>query len=203
GGPSGGCLCLNAGHLDLTLDFDTLKSVGAMIGSGGLVVMNDKTCMVEVARFFMGFTQNESCGKCIPCREGTKRMLDLLTDIVEGRGTMEHIDLLEKLSETISATALCGLGKTATLPVISTLKYFRDEYIAHVIDKRCPAGQCKDLLTYSINPELCKGCSKCARGCPVGAITGEIKKPFVIDTKKCIKCGACIETCPFGAIERA
>ena len=159
GGPSGGCLCISAteDHLDLHLDFDSLKKVGAMIGSGGLVVMNDKSCMVEVARFFMNFTQNESCGKCVPCREGTKRMLELLTDITEGRGTMEHLDMLEELAETISDTALCGLGKTAAFPVVSTMKYFRDEYIAHVVDKTCPAGQCKSLIHYTIDPALCKG----------------------------------------------
>lgn len=202
GGPSGGCLCINPteNHLDMSLDFDSLKKVGAMIGSGGLVVMNDKSCMVEVARFFMNFTQNESCGKCVPCREGTKRMLELLTDIVEGRGTMEHIEMLEELAETISATALCGLGKTAASPVISTLKYFRDEYIAHVVDKKCPAGQCKALISLKINPDLCKGCTKCARLCPVGAISGTVKQPHVIDTTKCIKCGACKEGCSFKAI---
>lgn len=200
GGPSGGCLCLNHNHLDLHLDYDSLKKVGAMIGSGGMVVMNDKSCMVEVARFFMKFTQNESCGKCVPCREGTKRMLELLEDIVAGRGTMEHITMLEELSQMISETALCGLGKTAAYPVISTLKYFREEYIAHVVDKKCPAGECKALLNYVIDPEKCKGCSKCARVCPVGAISGEIKKPFVIDTSKCIKCGSCKEGCKFNAI---
>ena len=203
GGPSGGCLCISAteDHLDIHLDFDSLKKVGAMIGSGGLVVMNDQSCMVEVARFFMNFTQNESCGKCVPCREGTKRMLELLTDIVEGRGTVEHIELLEDLSSTISETALCGLGKSAPSPVSSTLKYFRDEYIAHVVDKKCPAGQCKALITLSIDPELCRGCTKCARMCPVGAITGSVKKPHVIDPDKCIKCRACLEGCPFGAVK--
>ena len=199
GGPSGGCLTEE--HLDVPLDFDSVKKYGAIVGSGGLVVMDEHTCMVEVARFFMNFTQNESCGKCIPCREGTKRMLELLTDICEGRGTMQHITLLEELSETISATALCGLGKTAASPVVSTMKYFRDEYIAHVVDKKCPAGQCKALVTLQIDPELCKGCSKCSRVCPVGAISGEIKKPFKIDTTKCIKCGACKEGCPFHAVK--
>ena len=204
GGPSGGCLCFNSAeeHLDMPLDFDSLKKVGAMIGSGGLVVMNDKSCMVEVARFFMNFTQNESCGKCVPCREGTKRMLELLNDIVEGRGTEEHIHLLEQLADTISATALCGLGKTAAGPVVSTLKYFRDEYMAHVVDHTCPAGQCKALLSYTIDPELCKGCTKCSRNCPVGAISGTVKKPHVIDQSKCIKCGACMENCSFHAISR-
>lgn len=205
GGPSGGCLCISPteDHLDMHLDFDSLKKVGAMIGSGGLVVMNDKSCMVEVARFFMNFTQNESCGKCVPCREGTKRMLELLNDITEGRGTMEHIEMLEELSDTISATALCGLGKTAASPVISTLKYFRDEYIAHVTDKKCPAGQCKALVSLKINPDKCKGCTKCARMCPVGAITGTVKNPHVIDNDKCIKCYACKEGCSFGAVEEA
>lgn len=202
GGPSGGCLCISPteNHLDLKLDFDSLKKVGAMIGSGGLVVMNDKSCMVEVARFFMNFTQNESCGKCVPCREGTKRMLELLTDIIEGRGTLEHIDMLEELAQTISATALCGLGKTAAFPVVSTLKYFRDEYIAHVVDKKCPAGQCKALVSLQIDPKLCKGCSKCSRICPVGAISGEIKSPYKIDQTKCIKCGACKDCCNFHAV---
>ena len=203
GGPSGGCLCITPteNHLDMHLDFDSLQKVGAMIGSGSLVVMNDKSCMVEVARFFMNFTQNESCGKCVPCREGTKRMLELLTDIVEGRGTMEHIQLLEELSDTISETALCGLGKSAPSPVSSTLKYFRDEYLAHVVDKKCPAGQCSALITLQIDPEKCKGCTKCARMCPVGAISGTVKQPHVIDPAKCIKCRACVDGCPFGAVK--
>lgn len=203
GGPSGGCLCITPteNHLDMHLDFDSLKKVGAMIGSGGLVVMNDKSCMVEVARFFMNFTQNESCGKCVPCREGTKRMLELLTDIVEGRGSMQHIELLEELASTISETALCGLGKSAPSPVSSTLKYFREEYLAHVIDKKCPAKQCKALVSMQIDPELCRGCTKCARMCPAEAITGTVKQPHHIDQEKCIKCRACIDGCPFGAVK--
>ena len=199
GGPSGGCLTEE--HLDLPLDFDSLKKVGAIIGSGGLVVMDDKTCMVEVARFFMNFTQNESCGKCVPCREGTKRMLEILERIVAGQGQDGDIELLEELGEMISAMALCGLGKTAAGPVLSTIKYFRKEYEAHIYDKKCPAGECAKLKTITIDPELCKGCSKCSRLCPVGAISGEIKKPFVIDQSKCIKCGSCLSACPFKAIK--
>ncbi len=199
GGPSGGCLTKE--HLDLPLDFDSLSKVGAIIGSGGLVVMDSKTCMVEVARFFMDFTQKESCGKCVPCREGTKRMLEILNRIVDGKGEDGDIELLKELGETISKTALCGLGKTAAGPVLSTLKYFEDEYKAHIYDKKCPAGACQKLKTIYIDAELCKGCSKCARNCPVNAISGEIKKPFTIDQKKCIKCGACISNCVFKAIK--
>lgn len=198
GGPSGGCMITP--HLNIPLDFDSLKKMGAMIGSGGLVVMDEHTCMVEVARFFMNFTQNESCGKCVPCREGTRRMLEILEDIVEGRGTLEQLDILEELGEAISDTALCGLGKSAALPVLSTLKLFREEYEEHVVEKRCRAGVCQAMKRYVIKPELCKGCSKCSRNCPAGAISGEIKKPFVIDSNKCIKCGACESACPFGAI---
>ena len=200
GGPSGGCLCLDAGHLELPMDFDSLKKLDAMIGSGGLVVMDEDTCMVEVSRFFMKFTQNESCGKCVPCREGTRRMLEILERITEGRGTMEDLDLLEELSDTISATALCGLGKSAASPVKSTLKYFRDEYVAHVAEGRCPAGNCQAFKSFEIQEELCKGCSKCAKGCPVGAIEGVLKKPYTINKETCIKCGACIDACPFKAI---
>jgi len=200
GGPSGGCLTEE--HLDIPMDYDNLIKAGAMVGSGGLVVMSDKTCIVEVARFFMNFTQNESCGKCVPCREGTKNMLAILQKIVDGKGTMEDLDTLEKLALAVKDGSLCGLGKTAPNPVLSTLKYFRDEYLAHIQDKKCPAGVCSKMTTYEIDPEKCKGCSKCARNCPVGAITGEIKSPFTIDQEKCIKCGACVSNCPFKAIER-
>ncbi len=200
GGPSGGCLTFNEKHDDYMLDFDSLKKVGAMIGSGGLVVMDDHTCMVEVARFFMNFTQNESCGKCVPCREGTKRMLEILEKIVAGNGSMEDLDLLEEIANTVSNTALCGLGKTAANPVLSTLKYFKDEYIAHVRDKKCPAGVCTALKTFKIDENLCKGCSLCSRKCPVGAISGQIKSPFKIDPSVCIKCGACQDSCKFNAV---
>lgn len=198
GGPSGGCL--TAKELDIPLDFDSLKKVGAMIGSGGLVVMDTKTCMVEVARFFMHFTQNESCGKCVPCREGTKRMLEILERIVDGKGRDGDIELLLELADTISHTALCGLGKSAPSPVVSTIKNFRSEYEAHIYDKKCPAGVCANLRTFVIHKDLCKGCSKCARNCPVNAITGELKKPFTIDQDRCIKCGTCMNNCPFHAI---
>ncbi len=199
GGPSGACLTKE--HLDLPLDFDTLKKVGAMIGSGGLVVMDSNTCMVEVARFFMNFTQNESCGKCVPCREGTKRMLEILERIVAGEGREGDIDLLLELADTIGATALCGLGKSAPSPVVSTIKNFREEYEAHIKDKTCPAGQCQKLKRISIDPSLCKGCSKCARQCPVNAISGKIKEPFSIDLSKCIRCMSCVSSCTFHAIK--
>lgn len=198
GGPSGGCLVTP--QLDVNLDFDSLKKMGAMIGSGGLVVMDADTCMVEVARFFMNFTQNESCGKCVPCREGTKRMLEILERIVEGNGTLSDLDLLEELASTIEDTALCGLGKSAALPVVSTLKLFRQEYVEHIVEKKCAAHVCTALRSYIISPERCKGCSKCARNCPVGAISGQIKEPYIIDNIKCIKCGACESACAFGAI---
>ena len=199
GGPSGGCLTKD--DLDLPLDFDSLSRVGAMIGSGGLVVMDSNTCMVEVARFFMNFTQNESCGKCVPCREGTKRMLEILERIVAGEGREGDIELLLELADTISHTALCGLGKSAANPVVSTIKNFRDEYEAHIKEKRCPAGACEKLKKIWIDPDLCKGCSKCARQCPVDAISGKVKEPFVIDSAKCIKCGACISACAFHAVK--
>ena len=201
GGPSGGCL--TEAHLDLPLDFDSLKKAGAMIGSGGLVVMDEHTCMVEVARYFMNFTRNESCGKCVPCREGTMRMMEVLERIVAGNGEEGDIDLLLDLADTISNTALCGLGKTAALPVISTIAGFREEYEAHIFEKRCPAGACKGLRRFTIDARKCKGCSKCQRACPVGAISGGIKQPFVIDGSKCVRCGACVSACPFDAVEEA
>ena len=198
GGPSGGCLVTP--NLDIQLDFDSLKKVGAMIGSGGLVVMAEDTCIVEVARFFMNFTQHESCGKCVPCREGTKNMLKILEKIVAGKGEMSDIDLLEDLAVAVKDGSLCGLGKTAPNPVLSTLKYFKDEYIAHIKDKKCPAGVCAAMKKIVIQESLCKGCTKCARTCPVGAISGTVKQPHVIDQSKCIKCEACLSNCPFRAI---
>ena len=198
GGPSGGCLTEE--HLDLPMDYESLMKAGAMVGSGGLVVMAEDTCMVEVARFFMNFTKNESCGKCVPCREGTKNMLHILEKIVAGKATMKDLDVLEEIAHTIKDGSLCGLGKTAPNPVLSTLKYFRDEYIAHIKDHKCPAGVCTAMKKIVINEELCKGCTKCARNCPVGAISGEIKQPHHIDQSKCIKCEACLTNCPFKAI---
>jgi NADH-quinone oxidoreductase subunit F len=198
GGPSGGCLAEK--DLDAAMDFDSLTKMGAMMGSGGLVVMDEDSCMVEVARFFMSFTQRESCGKCVPCREGTQRMLEILERIVDGKGEMEDIQLLRELADVIENTALCGLGKSAPKPVISTLNAFEDEYIAHIRDKRCPAGVCSKLRVYKIDPEKCRGCSKCARACPVSAIHGKVKEPFVIDQSACIRCGSCVEQCAFGAV---
>ena len=198
GGPSGGCI---PEHLmDTPIDYDSLMAIGSMMGSGGLIVMDEDNCMVDIAKFFLEFTVDESCGKCTPCRVGTKRLYEMLDKITKGQGTLEDIDKMEELCYSIKEGSLCGLGQTAPNPVLSTLKYFRDEYVAHVVDKKCPAGVCKDLLSFSIIADKCKGCSACARKCPVGAITGEIKNPFVIDTDKCIKCGACIDTCKFDAI---
>lgn len=198
GGPSGGCLTEE--HLDISMDYDSLIKAGAMVGSGGLVVMAEDTCMVEVARFFMNFTKNESCGKCVPCREGTKNLLKILEKIVAGKGEMEDLDRLEELAHTVKDGSLCGLGKTAPNPVLSTLKYFRDEYIAHIRDHKCPAGVCTAMKKIEIDPEKCKGCTKCARTCPVGAIEGTVKNPHKIDQSKCIKCEACLNACPFKAI---
>ena len=199
GGPSGGATTASKEHLDLPLDFDSLKSIGAMIGSGGLVVMDEDTCMVETARFFMEFTQKESCGKCVPCREGTKRMLEILDRIIANKGTLEDLDLLEELADTISKTALCGLGQSACKPVQSTLKYFRDEYLAHVVDHHCPICN-REKPHPTIDPEKCKGCGKCRKNCPMEAITGAPKQVHTIDPEKCINCGACVSNCPFGAI---
>ena len=200
GGPSGGCLTEE--HLDISMDYDSLIKAGAMVGSGGLVVMAEDTCMVEVARFFMNFTKNESCGKCVPCREGTKNLLKILEKIVAGKGEMEDLDRLEQLALTVKDGSLCGLGKTAPNPVLSTLKYFKDEYIAHIRDHKCPAGVCTAMKKISIDPEKCKGCTKCARTCPVGAIEGTVKNPHKIDQSKCIKCEACLNACPFKAISK-
>lgn len=198
GGPSGGCLTVK--ELDLALDFESVKKVGAMVGSGGLVVMNQDTCIVQVARFFMQFTQNESCGKCVPCREGTKQMLALLDDIIEGRADMGTLELLEDLAQAVLKGSLCGLGKTAPNPVLSTMRYFRDEYLAHVQQKRCPTGQCKALAIPEILPDLCKGCGACLRKCPVNAITGQKKEAHAIDIDLCVKCGTCAQVCKFNAI---
>ena len=200
GGPSGGCI--PASEMDVKIDYDNLVAIGAMMGSGGMIIMDDTTCMVDIAKFFLEFTVDESCGKCTPCRVGTRRLLEILNKITSGNGTLEDIDRLEKLCYYLKENSLCALGQTAPNPVLSTLKYFRDEYIAHVTEKRCPAGVCKALTNYHIDPDKCRGCTLCARNCPVGAITGTVKQPHVIDTKKCIKCGACMEKCKFGAIEK-
>ncbi len=198
GGPSGGCI--PASLIDTPVDYDSLIAIGSMMGSGGLIVMDEDNCMVDIAKFFLEFTVDESCGKCTPCRVGTRRMLEILEKITDGRGEDGDIEKLEELALTIKATSLCGLGQTAPNPVLSTLRYFRDEYEAHIYEKRCPAGQCKKLAQFIIDEDACKGCSACARKCPVGAITGEIKSPYTIDQDKCIKCGACIDTCKFNAI---
>ena len=198
GGPSGGCI--PASLIDTPIDYDSLISIGSMMGSGGLIVMDEDNCMVDIAKFFLEFTVDESCGKCTPCRIGTKRLLEILEKIIKGNGTLEDLSRLELLCHSIKNASLCGLGQTAPNPVLSTLRYFRDEYVAHVVDKKCPAGVCKALTNYVIEEDKCKGCSACARKCPVGAITGEIRNPFTIDQSKCIKCGACMETCKFGAI---
>ncbi|MBQ8140945.1 MAG: NADH-quinone oxidoreductase subunit NuoF [Clostridia bacterium] len=198
GGPSGGCI--PASLIDTPIDYDNLIAIGSMMGSGGLIVMDEDTCMVDLARFFLDFTVDESCGKCTPCRVGTRRLLEILDKIISGNGEMEDLDRLEELSNYIKSASLCGLGQTAPNPVLSTLRYFRDEYVAHIVDKKCPAGVCKSLLQYKIIEDKCKGCTACARKCPVGAISGTVKNPHTIDTVKCIKCGACIATCKFNAI---
>jgi len=202
GGPSGGATTGSEEHLNLPLDFDSLKSIGAMIGSGGLVVMDEDTCMVETARFFMEFTQKESCGKCVPCREGTKRMLETLNRIVDNKGSLEDLDLLEELADTITNTALCGLGQSACKPVQSTLKHFRQDYLRHVVDHHCPICN-KEKPHPTIVADKCKGCGKCRKNCPMEAINGSVKQVHTIDAEKCINCGACVGNCPFGAIEPA
>ncbi len=200
GGPSGGCI--PESFFDIEIDYDNLLSIGSMMGSGGLIVMDEDTCMVDIAKFFLEFTVEESCGKCTPCRIGTKRLLEILDKITKGNGEMEDLDKLEELCYYIKENSLCGLGQTAPNPVLSTLRYFRDEYIAHIKDKKCPAGVCKNLLSYTIDPAKCKGCTLCARTCPASAIEGTVKHPHVIDQKKCVKCGACMEKCKFGAISK-
>lgn len=198
GGPSGGCI--PASLIDIAIDYDNLIQIGSMMGSGGLIVMDEDNCMVDIAKFFLEFTVDESCGKCSPCRIGTKRLYEMLEKITKGQGTLEDLDKMEELCNHIKQNSLCGLGQTAPNPVLSTLRYFRDEYLAHVVDKKCPAGVCKDLLSYEIIAEKCKGCTICTRVCPTNAISGELKSPHVIDKSKCIKCGACIEKCKFDAI---
>lgn len=200
GGPSGGCL--PAQFLDTPIDYESLASVGSMMGSGGMIIMSDHDCMVNLARFYMDFIVEESCGRCVPCRIGNKRMLEILTEITEGRGKIEDLRELKTLAETIMDTSLCGLGQTAPNPVLSTLKYFMDEYEAHIIDHRCPAGTCQHLLRYEIIPEKCIGCTSCARGCPVNCISGSVKQVHIIDQTKCIKCGACLTRCKFNAVVR-
>ena len=200
GGPSGGCI--PASLIDTPIDYDNLMEIGSMMGSGGLIVMDEDTCMVDIAKFFLEFTVDESCGKCTPCRVGTKRLLELLEKITSGNGTMRDLERIEELAQFIKENSLCGLGQTAPNPVLSTLQYFREEYLAHIQDKRCPAGVCKALLTYKIDESKCRGCTLCARACPAGAINGSVRNPHNIDTLKCVKCGACMETCRFGAISK-
>ena len=200
GGPSGGCI--PASLIDTPIDYDSLAAIGSMMGSGGLIVMDEDNCMVDIARFFLDFVVDESCGKCVPCRVGTKRLYDLMCKITEGNGTPEDLNTIEELCDHLKSSALCALGQTAPNPVVSTLRHFRDEYEAHVVEKRCPAGACRNLLRYTIIPEKCKGCTLCARNCPANAIKGAVKAIHSIDNEKCVRCGACMDHCRFGAITR-
>lgn len=201
GGPSGGCI--PASNFDVEIDYDNLVAIGSMMGSGGLIVMDEDDCMVDIAKFFLEFTVDESCGKCTPCRIGTKRLLEILEKITEGKATMDDLDQLERLADLIRNNSLCALGQTAPNPVLSTLKHFRDEYVAHIVDKRCPAGKCKSLMQYKIDPEKCIGCGLCAKNCPADAISGEKKKPFSIDPSRCVKCGVCMSKCKKEAVYKA
>jgi NADH-quinone oxidoreductase subunit F len=198
GGPSGGCV--PAEHLDLPIDYESLTAVGSIMGSGGMIVVDDATCIVDLARFFLNFVQSESCGKCVPCRVGTRRMLEILVRITQGEGCEDDLQALERLGRVIKDSSLCGLGQTGPNPVLSTLRYFRDEYLAHIRDRRCPAGVCHELICYVIDPETCTGCTLCARKCPQGAIAGDKKQPHTIDAAQCIKCGVCLEVCKFDAV---
>jgi NADH:ubiquinone oxidoreductase subunit F (NADH-binding) len=198
GGPSGGCL--PARYLDLPIDYESLASVGSIVGSGGLIVMDDRTCMVDIARYFLNFTRDESCGKCVPCRMGTQHLLRILTDICEGRGVPEQIQQLKAIADTVKKGSLCGLGQTCPNPVLTTLRYFEDEYRAHVVDRKCPAGVCRALISFSIDQAACTGCGACLRACPAEAISGEKKKPHQIDKERCIRCGSCRTACKFESI---
>ncbi|MBQ8851875.1 MAG: 4Fe-4S binding protein, partial [Oscillibacter sp.] len=200
GGPSGGCI--PASLIDTPIDYDSLTAIGSMMGSGGLIVMDEDNCMVDIAKFFLEFCVDESCGKCVPCRIGTKRLYDLLDKITKGEGTLADLDTIEELCYHLKSSALCALGQTAPNPVLSTLKHFRNEYVAHVVEKRCPAGVCKELLRYTVDPDKCRGCTLCTRACPTGAISGMLRAPHVIDNSHCVKCGVCMETCRFGAISK-